>query len=67
MTGPVFGRGGGEKMAEVLQVPFLGDIPLETQVRECGDAGVPVVSAHSKSPLSERFVRIAETIRHVLK
>ncbi len=67
MTGAVFGKGGGEKMAEVLQVPFLGDIPLEAQVRECGDSGIPVVRAHPQSPLHERFVRIAAGVRQALK
>jgi ATP-binding protein involved in chromosome partitioning len=67
MTGPVFGKGGGEKMAEVFQVPFLGDIPLEAQIRECGDSGLPVVIAHPKSPVSERFVKIAEAVKKALK
>lgn len=67
MTGAIFGRGGGKKMAEVFQVPFLGDIPLEAQVRECGDSGFPVVIAHPKSPISERFLKIAEAVRQVLK
>ncbi len=67
MTGPVFGRGGGEKMAEVLQIPFLGDIPLETQIRECGDAGVPFVKAHPKGLLGERFIHIAACVRAALK
>ncbi len=67
MTGPVFGRGGGEKMAAVFQIPFLGDIPLEVQIRECGDSGLPVVIAHPKSSVSERFVKIAEAVRHALQ
>ncbi len=67
MTGPVFGRGGAEKMAEVFQIPFLGDIPLEAQIRECGDSGLPVVIGHPKSPISERFIKIAETVRKALK
>ena len=67
MTGAIFGRGGGEKMAEVFQVPFLGDIPLEMLVRECGDSGSPVVIAHPKSPISERFVKIAEAVRFAVK
>ena len=67
MTGAIFGRGGGEKMAEVFQIPFLGDIPLEAQVRECGDSGLPVVIGHPKSPISERFMKIAEAVRKTLK
>jgi ATP-binding protein involved in chromosome partitioning len=67
MTGAIFGRGGGEKMAEVFQVPFLGDIPLEAQIRECGDSGLPIVIGYSKSAVSERFMKIAEAVRKVLK
>ncbi|MFA7255024.1 MAG: Mrp/NBP35 family ATP-binding protein [Candidatus Omnitrophota bacterium] len=67
MTGPIFGKGGGEKMADVFQIPFLGSIPLEAQVRECGDLGLPVVIGHPKSPISERFVKIAEAVRKTLK
>jgi ATP-binding protein involved in chromosome partitioning len=67
MTGAIFGKGGGEKMAEVFQIPFLGDIPLEAQIRECGDSGLPVVVGHPKSAISERFVKIAEAVRKVLK
>jgi len=67
MTGAIFGRGGGEKMAEVFQIPFLGDIPLDAQVRECGDAGLPVVMGYPKSLISERFTKIAEAVRKVLK
>lgn len=67
MTGAIFGKGGGEKMAGIFQIPFLGSIPLEAQVRECGDSGLPVVIAHPKSPISERFVTIAEAVRKALK
>ena len=67
MTGAIFGKGGGEKMAAVFQIPFLGDIPLEAQVRECGDSGLPVVIGYPKSLVSERFVKIAEAIRKTLK
>lgn len=39
----VFGRGGGEALAEETGVPFLGTIPLDPAVREAGDEGVPTV------------------------
>ncbi len=67
MTGPVFGKGGGEKMAEVLQVPFLGAIPLEAQIRECGDSGTPIVVAQPKSLLRGYFIQIAEAIRQTVR
>lgn len=63
MTGPVFGKGGGEHMAKDFQVPFLGDIPLDPQIRECGDSGIPIVAGQSKDLLSDRFVKIADAVR----
>ena len=39
----IFGEGGGEAFAENVQMPFLGDIPLDPAVREGGDAGEPMV------------------------
>jgi ATP-binding protein involved in chromosome partitioning len=47
----VFGSGGGQAVADALSralgapVPLLGQIPLETRLRECGDAGTPIVLA----------------------
>lgn len=66
MTGAVFGKGGGEKLAGVFGIPFLGDIPLDVQIRECGDSGLPVVIGHPKSPISEKFMKIAEAVRRSL-
>jgi ATP-binding protein involved in chromosome partitioning len=37
----LFGKGGGERLAMAVQVPFLGEIPLEPAVREGGDRGQP--------------------------
>jgi ATP-binding protein involved in chromosome partitioning len=39
----LFGRGGGRRLALAAGVPFLGEIPLETTVREGGDQGSPAV------------------------
>jgi len=39
----IFGDGGGEAFAEEVQMPFLGEIPLDPAVREGGDAGRPIV------------------------
>ena len=39
----IFSRGGGKRAAEKLQVPFLGEIPLYTQIRQACDEGVPIV------------------------
>jgi ATP-binding protein involved in chromosome partitioning len=39
----IFGQGGGQKLAQQLDVPFLGEIPLVTAISASGDAGKPVV------------------------
>lgn len=46
----IFGEGGGKKMSEEYRVPLLGEIPINTSIREGGDAGIPIVL---KSPESE--------------
>ena len=43
MSGDVFGRGGGDRLAEELGVPLLGSIPLDEKVVEGGDRGSPMV------------------------
>jgi ATP-binding protein involved in chromosome partitioning len=44
MSGDVFGSGGGERLAQELGVPLLGRIPLDSALREAGDAGEPLVT-----------------------
>ncbi|MCA9091189.1 MAG: Mrp/NBP35 family ATP-binding protein [Planctomycetaceae bacterium] len=39
MTGEIFGRGGAKKVAEELKLPFLGEVPINAQIRERCDAG----------------------------
>ena len=39
----IFGQGGGKKLAEQLEVPFLGEIPLVKGISDSGDAGKPIV------------------------
>jgi ATP-binding protein involved in chromosome partitioning len=40
---PVFGQGGGQSLAEAVDVPLLGSIPIETSVSAGGDNGEPVI------------------------
>lgn len=56
----IFGRGGGERLAEQLGVPFLGRIPLYQPIREGGDKGVPLVIADPESPAARAFLAAAE-------
>ncbi len=48
--------------AERLEVPVLGEIPLDPQVRKGGDAGEPVVIGHPDSPVTEAFMGLAEAV-----
>ncbi len=58
----IFGAGGGEKLSEQYNVPFLGAVPLGMEVREGGDKGVPVVVGHPDSPQAVAFRRVAEEV-----
>jgi ATP-binding protein involved in chromosome partitioning len=64
-TGPdghpidLFGRGGGREMADQAGVPFLGEIPIDPNVRIGGDTGKPVVIASPESPVSMALQEIA--------
>ena len=58
----IFDHGGGEKTSRMFKVPFLGGIPLETEIRKCGDKGIPVVIDDPQSPASQAFRAIARTL-----
>ncbi|MBI3313962.1 MAG: Mrp/NBP35 family ATP-binding protein [Candidatus Omnitrophica bacterium] len=59
MTGEIFGKGGGDKAAREFQVPYLGDVPLDGQVRESGDQGKPVVLSHPEKPSAKALMKAA--------
>ena len=58
----IFGRGGGFKMAEKFNVPFLGEIPIDPEIRKCGDYGNPIVLSSPESVASKSFMKITEQI-----
>lgn len=58
----LFGRDGGRKTADSLRVDLLGQIPLAQEIREGGDAGVPIVIAFPEHPASAEIMAIAERI-----
>jgi ATP-binding protein involved in chromosome partitioning len=62
----IFGHGGGRAEAERREIPFLGEIPIYTEIRLGGDCGVPVVVSHPDQPFGLAFVRVAESLRHTL-
>ncbi len=58
----IFGSGGGAKTAEELQIPLLGCIPLEINLREGGDIGIPIVISNPDSPSAKSLISIAKSI-----
>lgn len=62
MSGEIFGSGGGEKAAQELNVPFLGRVTLDPNVRIGGDAGQPVVVSHPQSAAADSLRRLARLI-----
>jgi ATP-binding protein involved in chromosome partitioning len=62
MTGEVFGSGGGAALAAQLDVPLLGQVPLDPLLRRQGDLGEPIVASHPGSETAQTIVEIAETI-----
>jgi ATP-binding protein involved in chromosome partitioning len=58
----VFGAGGGQALADRLDVPLLGQIPLVTALREGGDEGRPIVVTEPESEAATAFAAIAERV-----
>ncbi|HEX8153045.1 MAG TPA: Mrp/NBP35 family ATP-binding protein [Thermoanaerobaculia bacterium] len=58
----IFGHGGGRKTAEMLGVPFLGEVPLDPQVVVGGDTGAPIVMSRPDSTAAIAFRELAATI-----
>jgi ATP-binding protein involved in chromosome partitioning len=63
----IFGYGGGRAEAERQGVPFLGEIPIFTEIREAGDRGVPVVVSAPDSAPAKAFLNIAEALKTQLE
>jgi ATP-binding protein involved in chromosome partitioning len=56
---PIFGSGGGERLAADFDVQLLGQLPLDLKVREQTDSGTPTVVADPESPAAEAFMQTA--------
>ena len=62
MRGEFFGSGGGEDLARIAKVPFLGAVPMEQSVRIGGDTGEPVVVSRPDSEAAKALKAIAEQV-----
>ncbi|MGI8423808.1 MAG: Mrp/NBP35 family ATP-binding protein [Chloroflexota bacterium] len=58
----IFSHGGARLAAERLEVPFLGEIPLSSDVRESSDSGTPVVALKTESVQAKAFTDIAQAL-----
>ena len=58
----IFGTGGGKKLAEQFNLPFLASLPLHIKYREDTDQGIPTVVKGDSEVLSAPFLSLAETL-----
>jgi Mrp family chromosome partitioning ATPase len=62
----LFGKDKGKQLAKMMEIPFLGSIPIDPLFSEAADSGVPVVNLHPHSLTAEAFVAISRTLGHQL-
>ncbi len=58
----LFGEGGGASTAESLDTPLLGEIPIDTAIREGCDNGIPIVVSDPESVAAKEFFKVARRI-----
>jgi ATP-binding protein involved in chromosome partitioning len=58
----IFMHGGGKKLAGDAGVPFLGEIPLDPRVAQCGDSGDPIVHKQPDAAVSQAYMKLAQTV-----
>jgi len=62
----LFGKGGGQAVADFANAPLLGQIPIDQTVREWGDKGTPVVQAAPDSSIAKAFLDLADKVVEVV-
>ena len=63
----LFKSGGGELLAKEMGVPFLGRVPIDPQIVECGDSGVPYIHRFAESEAAKAFGGIVDRILDAVK
>ncbi len=66
MSGEMFGSGGGRALAEEIEAPYLGSIPMDRRVVDGGDQGNPVVTDPDLGPAAEAFAAVSARLVEVL-
>ena len=62
----LFGQGGGPLTAKNLETVFLGEVPLDEEIRLGGDHGIPIILGHPDSAASAAFSEIAGELNSLL-
>jgi len=62
----IFKRGGGQKIAEDMNIPFLGRIPIDPEICDYSDKGLPFVTENKNSPATKAFMEIVKKIEEFL-
>jgi ATP-binding protein involved in chromosome partitioning len=63
---PIFGEGGGNKMADQYQTTLLGQLPLAMPIRVQADSGTPIVIAEPESEYASLYKTVAVTVSEVV-
>lgn len=58
----IFSEGGGKKLAEEMNVPFLGAVPIDPDVVKAGDSGKPYIQAFRESAAAQAFEKIIQPV-----
>jgi ATP-binding protein involved in chromosome partitioning len=58
----IFRHGGGQKLAVEAGVPFLGELPIDPRVAECGDAGEPIIHKYPDTPVAQAYRSLAAAV-----
>lgn len=62
----IFKVGGGQKIAKDLSAPFLGSIPIDSEICNDSDNGIPFITEHANSPATKAFTEIVKKIENYL-
>ena len=65
-THDIFGADGGRGLADAVDVPFLGTLPLDPAIRAGADNGEPIVTRAGSSEAGDAFETLAETVANTV-
>jgi hypothetical protein len=61
---PIFGSGGGDKLAQEFGIPFLGNVPIYPELGNCAESGKNFTEAFPETPVTEAVKKIVQGIRN---